>query len=110
MPALTVEQISITGLEATPETADIGGDTFANEGKRTFLWVNNGSGGDITLTFDDTGSPAPAGAVAFDADVDVIVTAGEIRRIGPFPTDRFTSVVAVTYSGVSSLTVNAMRL
>ncbi len=110
MAALTVEQITITGLEATPVTASGPGDTFANEGKRTFLWVNNGSGGDITLTFDDTGSLPPPGSVAFDADVDVIVTAGEVRRIGPFPVDRFTSVVAVTYSGVTSLTVAAMRL
>lgn len=114
MAELTVQEVVLTGLETTFVSADVGGDTFSNDG-RTFLWVDNASGGDITVTLD-------AVAVAVEkqgfgsvpvTDTAVVVTAGEERLIGPLGIQRFNtsdSKVAVTYSGVTSLTVAAVRL
>lgn len=110
MAALTVGQVAITGIAETLVAAAGGGDSFENDGKRTFFVVSNGSGGSITVTFDDSGSPQPPGAVAFNPDVDVAVGAGARSVIGPFPKDRFGATVSVTYSGVTSLTVGAFRL
>lgn len=109
MAAITVERVVIAGLEPTFVAAAGGGDTFVNEGKRTFYAIDNASGGAITVTFDGQGV-GPASAVAFDDDVDVSVGAGEVRWVGPFPISRFTSTVAVTYSGVTSLTVAAVQI
>lgn len=109
MATLTVLDIDLGGLvNPTLTAAAGGGDDFANDG-RTMFYVNNGGGGGITVTFNDTGSAAPAEAKSFDPDVDVAVGAGELALIGPFPTNRFTSSCAVTYSGVTSVTVAPMR-
>ena len=108
MAALTSQTVSVTGLEATYAACAGGGDTFTNNG-RTFVHIDNASGGDLTVTFDDTGSVSPAGATAFTPDVAVVVTAGESRFIGPFPTARFGTSVAVTYSGVTTLTIAVLQ-
>ena len=109
MAALTVQQVVLTGLEITMASAAGGGDSFVNNGRDTILYIDNASGGDITLTVDGIGT-APTGAVAFDDDIDIVITAGEFRHIGPFPKARFASVVNLSYSGVSSLTVGVIRL
>lgn len=108
MAELSVQEISITGLEHTLAAAAGGGDTFKNDGK-TFFYVRNGSVGDITLTFT---TPGKVGGVAI-ADPTVVVTAAEERMIGPFEPSIFNTsagLVAVGYSGVTSLTVAAIRL
>jgi len=110
MPTQTVQQVSLTGLEASYAAADAGGDAFL-VGAKTFLHVKNGSGGDITVTVNsqkncDQGS---------DHDSVTVVTAGEERFIGPFEdVDRWgdptTKLAAITYSGVTSLTIAAVKL
>lgn len=111
MAALTVQQVLVSGLVNPSFVAAAGGgDTFVNNGTSTFFEVVNGSGGSITVTFNDTGSVAPTGATQFNADVAVAVPAGQRAVIGPFATARFGGTVGVTYSGVSSLTVAAFRL
>lgn len=110
MATLSVQNINITGLNPSFAAAAGGGDDFPNDGSKTFFVCKNGGGGPITATFDDTGSVSPTGASAFDADVAVTVPAGEERWCGPFSTVRFTGSVAVTYSGVSSVTVAAVKL
>lgn len=110
MADITVQQVSIVGLvNPTMTAAAGGGDTFSNDGNTIFK-VANGGGGAITVTFNDTGSVAPSGATAFDADVDVSVGAGEDAYIGPFSTARFAQSVGVTYSGVTTVTVAALRV
>lgn len=111
MATLSVQNVAVTGLSnPTFSAAAGGGDDFANDGAKTFVYFKNGSGGAITVTFDDTGSASPSGAKAFNADVDVTVPAGGESCIGPFPQSRFGSSVGMTYSGVTSLTVAALRL
>ena len=109
MAAITVEQIVIGGTEPTFVTAAGGGDTFANDGVKTMFLVDNRSGGALTVTFNGQGT-APTDAVAFDDDVAQSVGAGEVWHFGPFPKDRFTSVVDASYSGVGSLFVSCVKL
>jgi hypothetical protein len=109
MATLAVDNTSVLGVEPTLVTAT-DPDDFPNEGKQTILVVDNAGGGPITVTFDDTGSVAPPGSVAFDADVDVVVGAGERWYIGPFALSRFGKSVVVNYSGVSSVTVGVIRV
>ena len=108
MAAITVEKIVVGGTQPT-FVAAVGPDTFPNDGAKTMLTVDNGGGGAITVTFDGTGT-GPTDAVAFDDDVATSVGAAEQWTFGPFPKSRFTSVVTVTYSGVSSVTVAATTL
>ncbi len=114
MAVLIVEQIVLAGLLApTFNAAAGGGDTFVNDsiGGRTFVYIKNTDGTTTDVTFDDTGSVAPEGAEAFDADVKVTVaaTTGE-AIVGPFPTTRFTLSVAMTYEKVTGLTIAVLAL
>lgn len=106
MAALTTQQISPAGLTSTTLTAaNGGGDTFTPD-DRTFLHVNNGSGGSINVTLaavqtaSDHNSVIPANVVAVGAGVRML--------IGPLPASIYTG--AITYSGVTSLTVAAQRV
>lgn len=108
MAVITVEKIVIGGTEPTMVAA-VGPDTFINNGDKTTLIIDNGGGGPITATFDGTGT-GPTSAVAFDDDVDVVVGAGEVWHVGPFPKARFGATVSVAYSGISSVTVAAISL
>ena len=110
MATLSVENIVVTGLNATDNAAAGGGDDFANDGEKTFVNIKNGSGGAITVTFDDTGSVEPEGSTQFDPDVEVSVPASGERLCGPFPLSRFGKSVGMTYSGVTSLTVAVLKL
>jgi len=109
LAAITVEKIVVGGTEPTFVAAAGGGDSFVNDGAKTTFLVDNASGGALTVTFDGVGT-GPTDAVAFDDDIATSVGAGELWEFGPFPKARFGSVVAVTYSGVTSLTVAATSL
>lgn len=109
MATLAVQQVTLAGLNPTFAAASAGGDKFLG-GPTTKLIVKNGSGGAITVTVDSV-VPSSWGT---DVDVVVSVPAGGERHIGPLPEQRFASpadgLVAVTYSGVTSLTVAAVRI
>lgn len=73
--------------------------------------VTNGGGSSINVTIDDPGSTSPANATAFNPDVVVAVPNGQTRLIGPFPVNRFNDangLVAVSYSGVTTVTVGVL--
>jgi len=111
MATLTVQDAAVGGLNASYTAAAGGGDDFANNGL-VLLHVVNGGGGSINVVVDDPNSPNPGSATQFNPDVTVAVPAGEDRFIGPFPTFRFNDAngrVNVTYSGVTSVTVAAIR-
>lgn len=111
MAAITVQTISITGLtDPTFTAATAAGDTFINEGVKTFYVIKNGGGGGTVVTFDDINSNSPPGAKAFDADVDVSVAAAAEAWCGPFPTSRFGTNVSVTMTVDTSVTVAAIKL
>jgi hypothetical protein len=103
MADLTVQKISLSGVDASFVAADAAGDTFTNDGRTTFH-IKNGSAAGITVTIDSA-SPCSYG---YDHDVAVSVPAGGSIQVGPFRPDRFNKVgdkVHVSYSDVTSVTV-----
>lgn len=111
MAALTTRVVTRTGngVLLGAAAASGGGDTFTNDGN-TFLYVKNGSGGSITVT---VAIPYTVDNVAVSTGKALVVAAGEERLFGPFPTgiytDPNTGNVSLTYSGVTSLTVAAVK-
>lgn len=107
MATLTAQTIVRAGLEATYAAAAGGGDEFVNTGVEV-LHVKNASVGDITVTVV---SQATVDGLAV-ADRAVVVTAGEERFIGPFPTNVYNDAnqkIQVTYSGVTTLTIAVLN-
>lgn len=108
MAALSSQDMSLSGLQATYASAAGGGDTMPT-GERNFLHVKNGSGGAITVTVDsqlacDQGS---------DHDAVASVAAGQEEFIGPITPRRFNNssgTADISYSGVTSLTVAVVRI
>lgn len=103
MATLTVISSAITGTVFAPTAAAGGGDVFPNDGN-TKLYVKNGSGGSLTVTVATPGLP---GGLTL-TPVAVAVAAGVEKILGPFPGQYFNNAsgqVALTYSGVTSLTV-----
>lgn len=108
MALLTVTKPSLTGVTSNPVPASSGGDTFPNDGF-TFLRVKNGGGSSITVTINSQ-TPCNYG---FDHDMTVTVAAGAEELIGTFPVNRFNDAngyVSVTYSAVTSVTVEAISV
>ena len=109
MATLTTQEIVLTGLETTYASAAGGGDEFT-VAPNTFLHVKNGSGGDIVMTVNslfncDQGS---------DHNSVTTIEAGEERMVGPFEDkrrwgDSSTGRAAITYDGVTSLTIAAVK-
>ncbi len=109
MALLAHQQIAATGTAVSHAAAAGGGDTVAPD-SRLFLWVKNASGGAITVTVVVPGTYY--GQALADIAVSVPATTGE-RLIGPLDNrlaDPSTGVVNITYSGVTSLTVAAVKV
>jgi hypothetical protein len=117
MAALTPQSIAAAGLTPSYSAASSGGDTVAapSGDERTFLHVKNGGGSAQTVTINPV-SPTSAkvpgvGQVAVPA-ISVSVPAGSEKMIGPIPAAYIdaTGNINVGYSGVTSLTIAALRL
>lgn len=91
--------------------AAAGGGDRAPCGPKNYLHVKNASGGAITVTVDSV-VPCNYGS-DHDLVVSVPATTGE-RLIGPLSPERYAStsdgLAAITYSGVTSLTVMVVSL
>ena len=115
MAVLTVQSAVLSGLAESFASAAGGGDSFIDNGKQeTFLEVDNAGGGSVTVTIpaqDDSQIVSGIGPVTIP-DVEVAVGAGARKMIGPFPKAyrNAQNSVAVSYSGVSSVTVRAVRV
>jgi hypothetical protein len=105
MAVLTVQQIARSGLSPSYASAAGGGDTVPND-EKTFLHIKNGGGSQITLTIQ---TPGTVDSLAItDRTVD-IPAAGE-RMIGPFPASYYGATLTLSYSGVTSVTIAAIRM
>ena len=95
----------LTPLSVTPDATH--GNKFWNNGK-TFLLVNNGSGGSLTVTIV---TPNTVDGLAV-SDRTVAIADGQLYAIGPFTTDYKQSdgYIHVTWSTVSSVTAEAITL
>jgi hypothetical protein len=104
--ALSVQSITRAGLNPSYTAANADGHSISNDGKKTFLHVKNGGGGSVDVTVQTPGSVDGLAV----ADRVVAVPAGEERAIGPFPTAYYGSTVNVDFSGVTSVTVAALKV
>ncbi len=106
--ALTVSNTSRAGLDLADDVAaGVDGNKWLNTGTE-LLYVNNASGGSITLTFTPT---ATVDGQAVTART-VAVGAGKQMLIGPFPVGVYNDAngyATVTYSAVTTLTVLAVK-
>lgn len=116
MAAITVVKPSTLGMAGTavaPAAASAGGDTLSNPRGGCYLKVNNGGGGSINVTIAAGANPTrPADgqfpAMTVGANV-VAVANGTNKIIGPIPSCYNDSggLVQISYSGVTSVTVEA---
>lgn len=109
MALLSVTQIARNSAVVVTLTAAAGGgDSFPNTGAE-FVEILNGSGASITVSATqvavvDSGTPGTKA---------VVVTAGSRVMFGPFPPSIYNDTlgrVNLTYSGVTSLSLNPFRL
>jgi hypothetical protein len=109
MATLTVTPISRAGIPGTLVAAAGGGDDFLTTGKE-YLEIVNGGGSPITVS----AIPVPTVDGLTVPNKTITVTNGQRRLFGPFPTGLYanttTGRVAITYSGVTSVTVGAFSL
>lgn len=104
MALLTNQQMTSAGGAITLTAAAGGGDTLDVGNGRTFLWVKNGGGSAITVTIT---TPGTVDGLAI-TDRTVSVPNGGERLIGPLSPSVYadsTGVAAISYSGVTSVTV-----
>jgi hypothetical protein len=115
MAVIAIQTPSESGTTVTYAACTGGGDTAANNGKM-LLHVKNGSGAPITVTVTKSSSASvidPQYGLLTKADSIVSVGAGAEKFIGPFATGAFNSTsgtIAVTYSGVTTLTIAAIQI
>lgn len=108
MAAYTVKNVTRAGVIDTL-AAVASSDTFANDGK-TFLVVDNGSGGALGVTFDLAVDPNASEPAASTSATSISVPTGERHIFGPFPTGKFGTTVTVNYDTTASVTAGAFRL
>lgn len=111
MATLAKQSIKRTGVDPSYAAAAGGGDKFT-PGENVFLHVLNGGVGSITVTVV---TPKEAFPDVAEADVAVAVANGAEKMIGPFPASHFANpsdsgLAAITYSGVTSVTVAVLEL
>lgn len=109
MATLTVQTSLLTGVTPSYAAAAGGGDEFANDG-RTMLHLKNGSGGTTVVTVNSLVTCSQG----VDHDSVTSIGAGAEAMIGPFDVTRFndtsTGRAAITYDGVTSLTLGAFKI
>lgn len=116
MAILTVKEMTGVGVASAPVAAAATGDSFpVSTDERTFLHVKNASAGAITVTIpaqtvsEKVGGVGPITVGALGGSVPA--TTGDMF-FGPFPRDYIGAggQVQVTYSAVTSLTVEAVHM
>jgi hypothetical protein len=118
MATLPVTTPTVTGTVPTaPSAAAGGGDVFpAVQGAHYLLRIINGSGAGITVTVDDPTTQSPSGATAFNPDLAKLIAAGteQMFNLSERDVTRFRNPangnIALSYSGVTSLTVQVIRV
>ncbi|MER7517777.1 hypothetical protein [Streptomyces sp. NPDC126499] len=110
MATLSVQTIGAAGLDPTYAAASGGGDKL-KPGKGTFLHVINGGGSSITVTLVAPGTYY--GSVANPDPMYTVGASGEMMipvPASPFANASDSGLASVTYSGVTSVTVAAIRI
>lgn len=113
---LVIQEITKAGLSLTEELVEptaTDGDTFTNDGK-TFLYVENGAVGDITVTID---CPHVVDGLTLADRVVTVKGTGDAdgldkQLIGPFTAifNQSGGTVLATCSAVTDVLIGAFRL
>ena len=114
MATLTVQTITESGKVATYASCEGGGDVVENDGT-VFLHLKNGSGGEITVTItaQTTSIDSSLYGDLTKANATQAIAASGEAFIGPFAPIAYNNSdaqIAITYSGVTSLTIAALKL
>ena len=116
MATLTVVSPAEAGTIATLPAADVAGDAFLNDtSRRTMFMVKNDDAVSttVTITAQNTATTIDGFGTVTKANGGGAVAAGDITYFGPFPAGAFNDangLVQVTYSSVTSLTVQAIKV
>lgn len=116
MAAIAPVTPSLAGVLNGSVSAAGGGDSVANPKGNIILRVTNGGGGSINVTVAAGPNPTRPADGTFPAmtlaNVVVAVAAGATRYIGPFPPafNDNSGNLQVTYSGVTSVSVEAIQI
>lgn len=108
--AITVQQISRTGLEETLEAAQTDGNSWNNTGKEILHIINGAT--DVLIT---VATPRGVDGQVTTSRV-VTCSANEERFIGPFPPEDFNQrgalgdIVHCDYDSVANVTVAVIRI
>lgn len=111
MALLPTQQITSAGLTLATTAASAGGDTLAPASladDRTLLYVDNGGASAVTVTVADPGK-TPAGNSGTAPGISVAAGAAAYIPIAPGSINPATGLASITYSGVTSVTVAALR-
>ena len=111
MALLAQQQVVQTGLQPTYVAAAGGGDTVIPD-EDVFIHIRNGGGGAITATVVTPGV-GPGGVAVPDIPVASIPATTGAAFVGPLNAalaDPTTGLVSITYSGVTTVTVAAIRM
>jgi hypothetical protein len=109
MATLSVQRVSRAGTVITYGAAAGGGDDFPNDGK-TVIAIDNADASPITVTFTLAVDPHSAEPTQETTETAITVTNATVKHIGPFPTNKFGTSVAVAYSAVTSVTVAVIAI
>lgn len=108
MATLAYQTVKTTGITPTFAAADAAGDKVPPN-ERGLFYIKNGGAGAITVTVATPGQTKYGAEIP---DISVSIAAGAEGAIGPFPGDLGGSdgYVAITYSGVTSVTRAALTV
>tara|TARA_R100000781_G_scaffold115006_1_gene88394 strand:- start:1875 stop:2222 length:348 start_codon:yes stop_codon:yes gene_type:complete len=114
MATLTAQEISEAGTTVTYASATADGDVVDNDGK-VFLHVKNGGGSEITVTItaQTTSVDSPIYGTLTKANASKAIAGSAEAFIGPFEMQAYNNSdeqIAITYTGVTSVTIAALYL
>ena len=104
MANIPILNLSQNASAVTFQAANGGGDSFLNTGNE-HLRIRNGGGSPVTVTLVAVGTCSHG----FLHDQEIVVAAGAEAEIKNIDLKRFGSPCSITYSGVTSVTVAAVR-
>ena len=106
MATLTYQQATISGAAYASAAASVGGDKVLPHDHGAVVVTNDGVSS-ITVTVADPGTTRYGQA---NPDIAITVAAGVSKIIGPLRSDLAADdgLVAITYSGVTTVTVAAV--
>jgi hypothetical protein len=117
MATLTRANVIETGLTLAAVACSGGGDVVDNSDGKTFLYIKNASVGSITVTIAAASAAAsisdPKFGLLAKSNLGVVLGAGVEKIIGPFKKQGFNNAsdqLAITYSGVTTLTIAALKI